>query len=97
VCPWCSILQETRCGRGVWAAGRPAICGAACCQVPANAPHRALTERRRMVDIGTMFMDCPAYIDERGAVRCSFGMRWSAGTSSGQQLAAGKRKDLLPT
>jgi hypothetical protein len=29
-----------------------------------------LTERGMLMDTGTIFMDCPAYMDERGRVRC---------------------------
>jgi hypothetical protein len=66
----CSFLQRTCCGPrdiGCRVPGQPRGRAARC---PAHAARRAWTERGMSVDTSTIFMDCPAYMDEHGAVRC---------------------------
>jgi len=38
--------------------------------LPADCPAAARTERGLLMETDLMFMDCPAYMDKRGAVRC---------------------------
>ena len=50
-------------------------CSASCggvlaARCPSRAAQRASAERGTLMDTDTIFMDCPAYMDEHGAVRC---------------------------
>ncbi len=38
--------------------------------LPADCPAAAHTERGLLMETDLIFMDCPAYMDKRGAVRC---------------------------
>jgi hypothetical protein len=44
--------------------------GGCCCQMPVPRGAAALTERGTAMDADMIFMDCPAYMDKHGAVRC---------------------------
>lgn len=57
------------------------------CRVPGPRGAAALAERGMLVDTDTIFMDCPAYVDGHGAVRCGLpaevGDRYAVQSSDG--------------